>query len=470
MHFKEQVDPLPFAYDALLRMKADYSLHVVTARQHRYEDLTRMWLNKHFPDIFDDIHFGNHYCSTGKSRSKAEICKSIGAQLLIDDSMIYATQCALEGIAVVLFGHYPWNQVIESSSAFHDMTIVLNAHQRSEVIISDFHPGLIHEPAPSSASRHVYRVKSWDMAELAVKHMLLSVSAPAEVQQQQAVHRLTSTLGQRLAVMAVQMCSMNDKAHNLARTKELVAKAVAAGDQVDLVCLPEGSEFLSSHPQDTAQAAEQMDGEYVQALCALAKQHGVWISVGGFHVPSSTPSGVDGVNKVFNVHFLIDREGCVQHPVYHKIHLFDCPLVGLQESLWTVPGSQAVVMEVEGWKIGLAVCYDLRFPALFDAMHGIDLLLLPAAFTVPTGSAHWEVLLRARAIEQQCYVVAAAQAGQHNAKRASYGHSMVVDPWGRIVSQLYEEDEGVCGALLEKETMHEIRKSMPVKVSRVINT
>lgn len=94
-------------------------------------------------------------------------------------------------------------------------------------------------------------------------------------------------------------------------------------------------------------------------------------------------------------------------------------------------------MEVEGWRVGLAVCYDLRFPEFFEAMRGtegrpLDLLLLPAAFTVPTGAAHWEILLRARAIEQQCYVVAAAQSGQHNDRRTSYGHSMVIDPWGKI--------------------------------------
>ncbi|RYG69281.1 hypothetical protein EON64_03120 [archaeon] len=131
------------------------------------------------------------------------------------------------------------------------------------------------------------------------------------------------------------------------------------------------------------------------------------------------------------------------------------------------PGDELVVVDIEGWKMGLSVCYDLRFPPFYEALQrladGLDCLLVPAAFTVPTGAAHWEVLLRARAIEQQCYVVAAAQAGQHNEKRASYGHSMIVDPWGKVASQLYDEKRGVCYAVLEKDRVEEVRRNMPIR-------
>ncbi len=121
--------------------------------------------------------------------------------------------------------------------------------------------------------------------------------------------------------------------------------------------------------------------------------------------------------------------------LYRKIHLFDCPLVQLQESKFTDAGNSMKVLNLRGWKIGLSICYDVRFPSFYQKLReygDVDLILVPSAFTVPTGKAHWEVLLRARAIETQSYVIAAAQSGRHNEKRESYGHSMIIDPWGSV--------------------------------------
>eukprot|EP01039_Chlorochromonas_danica_P003281 gene3281-3598_t len=473
-YFKERIDPMPHALETLQRMKEKYSLHVVTARQHKVEEVTRSWLSKYFPNIFEDIHFGNHYSTSGKSRSKAEMCKSIGAKVLIDDSLIYATQCALADISVVLFGHYPWNQCIESTSHYHDVTVILNAHERNEVVVQDYREELflhdqLTQQASNSGPHHVYRVSSWQLVEKAVEYMLSfrkDIVGPAQsISEAEAEERERSFAGNdKLVVAAIQMCSKNDKSQNFLQTSNLIEQAIQAYPGLSLVCLPENSAFLGSSQAETAAAGESLsapDG-YISRLQAIAREKKVWLSVGGFAEKSEELAG----SKVYNAHFLIDRNGNLKRPVYHKVHLFDCPLVGLQESKLAASGRSVVVMEVEGWRVGLAVCYDLRFPEFFEAMRGaegqpLDLLLLPAAFTVPTGAAHWEILLRARAIEQQCYVVAAAQSGQHNERRASYGHSMVIDPWGKIVNQLYTEPEGVCGAVLERSRLAEVRRNLP---------
>jgi predicted amidohydrolase len=470
-HF-EELNPIEFALEVLQRMKHRYSLHVVTARQHKVETDTRAWLNKHFPDIFEEIHFGNHYCNSGKSRSKAEICKSINAQLLIDDSMIYATQCALENINVILFGKYPWNQVIESASShFHDITVVFNAHEKNEVVIQDFHEALCDEDRAieqiANGTRYVYRVGSWLQMEQAVSYMLASVNRARELDLGLAPVTTLPVGREQLYIAAIQMCSKNDKVHNLARTKALVEQALLEEPQLTLLCLPECTAFLGNTAIETVTHAEilQLENGYISQLQALAKEKHVWLSVGGF-------AESFGQDKMCNAHLLINRDGQVVQPIYRKIHLFDCPLVGLQESKLTAPGQEVVVLQLEGWNIGLTVCYDLRFPALFQVLQnisntsmaaGLDLILVPAAFTVPTGIAHWELLLRARAVENQCYIIAAAQSGQHNEKRVSYGHSMVVDPWGKIVSQLYSEEEGICHAVLEKKRIKEVRASMPLQ-------
>jgi predicted amidohydrolase len=151
---------------------------------------------------------------------------------------------------------------------------------------------------------------------------------------------------------------------------------------------------------------------------------------------------------------------------YRKIHLYDVDIPGgavLRESDATAPGDQAVVVEIDGARVGLSICYDLRFPELYRELvinQGAEVLLLPAAFTAHTGRAHWHILLRSRAIENQAWVVAAAQADQHNEKRASFGHSMIVDPWGTVLAER-PTGVGVISAVLDQETLAMRRQQMP---------
>lgn len=137
-------------------------------------------------------------------------------------------------------------------------------------------------------------------------------------------------------------------------------------------------------------------------------------------------------------------------------------------AIFIAPGNELVVLSINQWKVALSICYDLRFPLLYHQLrylHNCDIVLIPAAFTVPTGKAHWEILLRARAIESQCYVLAAAQSGIHSETRQSYGHSMIVDPWGAVIGSLLDESEGVLKATLSKTSILATRERMPIEVS-----
>ncbi|KAL3786340.1 hypothetical protein ACHAWO_005832 [Cyclotella atomus] len=175
----------------------------------------------------------------------------------------------------------------------------------------------------------------------------------------------------------------------------------------------------------------------VQALQFIARESNLWISGGGVHtrVPTSkSPSD----QKIYNTHVIIDNNGLLK-AYYHKIHLFDVSIPGkvnLQESKTTEPGTKLVLCDSPIGKLGLSICYDMRFSEMYVDLvnEGAQILLAPSAFTVPTGKAHWHALLRARAIESQCYMIAAAQVGKHNEKRQSYGHSLVYDPWGELLA------------------------------------
>lgn len=242
---------------------------------------------------------------------------------------------------------------------------------------------------------------------------------------------------------AIQMTSTNHKQSNLDKTVRLVDFAAANG--AVFIALPECSSFIGGGTDSDSQgkgqhldaiaASERLDGPYALALCALASRLNVWLSVGGF------PEKIDHVNesgtvdkkqslKVYNTNFMISPAGLVTS-VYRKIHLFDCPMAGLIESKNTAAGDALVIADCGFARVGLTTCYDLRFPELYgalcrpldnsdDAQHdrksamcglGAEIVLVPSAFTVTTGIAHWETLLRARAIENQCYIVAAAQIG-----------------------------------------------------------
>lgn len=263
-----------------------------------------------------------------------------------------------------------------------------------------------------------------------------------------------------LRVGAVQMCSGDDLAANLATVRALTARA--AGDGAKLVVLPECFSFLGRREGDKLAIAETLDGSgpVASALRELATKHGVWIVGGG------TPEVVPGdIARTYNTALVVDPRGELVAR-YRKIHLFDVDIPGgavLKESDATARGADLVVVKIEGASVGVSICYDLRFPELYRRLvkdRGAEVLLVPAAFTAHTGAAHWHLLLRARAVENQAWVVAAAQHGKHNEKRESYGHSLVVDPWGTLVGEQAAGD-GVVMATLDGETITRRRTQMP---------
>lgn len=227
-----------------------------------------------------------------------------------------------------------------------------------------------------------------------------------------------------MATIAVaQMTSKDNKDENLSTCIQLIEKAKSKG--VKVLFLPEAFDYIASSKVESVKMAEPLDGFLINKLKDLAKETNMWLSLGGFHEKDGTEE-----NRIFNSHVLIDSNGEIV-AVYRKCHLFDVTLETgqkLHESEYVIPGKEIIapVTSPVG-NIGLGICYDLRFPEMSSilARMGAEILTFPSAFTVPTGQAHWEVLLRSRAIENQCYVIAAAQTGVHNAKRSSYGHAMV---------------------------------------------
>jgi deaminated glutathione amidase len=266
-------------------------------------------------------------------------------------------------------------------------------------------------------------------------------------------------MADRLRVAGVQINSSPSKAENLERMEPLVARAAATG--ADLVLLPEKWNGLGSH-EILLDVAEPLDGgETVEAMRGWARTHGITL-VGG-----SIAERHEGREKLSNTCVVFDSEGEIE-AVYRKIHMFDVEVGGIayRESESEEPGDGPVSCEVEGWRLGLTVCYDLRFPELYRilAVEGAELVTVPAAFTLFTGKDHWELLLRARAVENQCYVIAANQWGVVEGK-ASYGRSSIVDPWGVVLAQAPDGD-GVVSAELDRAHMKRIRRSVPSLANR----
>jgi deaminated glutathione amidase len=267
-------------------------------------------------------------------------------------------------------------------------------------------------------------------------------------------------MADRLRVSCVQFCASGSKAENLERMEPLVARAAATG--ADLVLLPEKWNGIGTH-EIILDVAEPLDsGETVGAMSAWAKQHGITL-VGGSIVESR-----EGREKLSNTCVVFDEEGEIA-ATYRKIHMFDVEVGGhvYRESDSEEPGDGPVSCEVEGWKLGLTVCYDLRFPELYRilAVEGAEIVTVPAAFTLYTGKDHWELLLRARAVENQCFVAAANQWGLHEGGKASYGRSSIVDPWGVVLAQAPDED-GVISAELDRVHMERVRRSLPSLANR----
>jgi predicted amidohydrolase len=264
-----------------------------------------------------------------------------------------------------------------------------------------------------------------------------------------------------LKVAAVQMVSTPEAAPNMAAASRLVAQAAADGARV--VVLPEYFCILGRRDTDKVDLREP-DGEGpLQAfLSGQAASNGVWLIGGTVPLVSSKPA------KVRNSCLVYGPDGR-RRARYDKIHLFGLEKGGerFDESATIEAGRTPVVVDVDGWRIGLTVCYDLRFPELYRALAPVDLIVVPSAFTYTTGAAHWEILLRARAIENQCYVLAPAQGGRHENGRRTWGHTMLIDPWGEIVSVL-DEGEGVVSGDLDRARIAEVRRSLPALRHRVM--
>jgi predicted amidohydrolase len=260
-----------------------------------------------------------------------------------------------------------------------------------------------------------------------------------------------------MLVAAIQMNSTPDLEANLARAQTWIEEAATRGAR--LVALPEHFACLGREA-DIAAAAQTQDGPLVTRFRELAGQLGIFLLLGSF--AERTPEKA----RPYNTSLLLGPRGQVLAR-YRKLHLFDVDLPGkapYRESEYTQPGQEVVTAGLPGepFTAGLAICYDLRFPELFRAQvsRGANLLLLPAAFTAATGRDHWEVLLRARAIENLAYVVAPAQYGEHVAGRRSYGRSLIIDPWGLVLAQA-PDGEGVILASLDYEGLQRRRRELP---------
>jgi nitrilase len=266
-------------------------------------------------------------------------------------------------------------------------------------------------------------------------------------------------------VAAVQMTSGLDVGANLATARRLVEEA--AGRGACLVVLPENFAFMGRSEAERRRIVEPIGtGPIQEATAALAREAGVWVIAG------TTPIAVPGDARPANACLVYDDHGR-QAARYDKIHLFDVDIPGrdegYRESANAAPGSEPVVVETPAGCVGLSVCYDLRFPELYRRLvaQGAELFTVPAAFTAPTGRAHWEVLLRARAIEDQCFVVAAAQSGFHPNDRETYGDSMVVDYWGRVLRRL-PRGTGLVLAELDRGGQADARRRFPALGHRVL--
>lgn len=257
---------------------------------------------------------------------------------------------------------------------------------------------------------------------------------------------------------AIQMVSGPDVAPNLVEAEALIGEAVRQG--AGLVVLPENFAIMGRSEEDKLKVRETDGAGPIQGFLAeQARRHGIWV-VGG-----TIPLACNDGSRVFASCLVYDADGR-RAARYDKLHLFDVELDETNEryaeSATIEPGSRVEAVNTGLGTCGLAVCYDLRFPELFRLLleRGAELFTLPAAFTAQTGQAHWETLVRARAIENLSYVVAAAQSGVHADGRETYGNSMIVDPWGRIVARL-AKGPGVVVADLDSDRMEQIRQSFP---------
>jgi predicted amidohydrolase len=265
-------------------------------------------------------------------------------------------------------------------------------------------------------------------------------------------------------IAAVQMTSGNDVNENLKTAKKFIAEA--AGNGANLVVLPEMFATMALSNELKVKLREDAGGGQIQDfLSAAAREYGIWLVGGTIPLTASHDN-----TRARAACLIFDDKGC-EIARYDKVHLFDAHLRPSQEdyseSKTTEPGDKIVVVNTPFGKLGLAVCYDVRFPELFRRMHAqdVEIIALPTAFTYTTGAAHWDVLVRARAIENLAYLVAACQTGTHPNNRKTYGHSMIVNPWGEVLVSL-PEGEGVVSADINRDYLRELRQDFPVLLHR----
>jgi predicted amidohydrolase len=264
-----------------------------------------------------------------------------------------------------------------------------------------------------------------------------------------------TTKRSRWTVAAIQMTSTDDRARNMTAATKLARLAAAEG--ADLIALPENFSYLRPEGSPIG-VSDRLDGELVAGLEDLARELGCYVLAG------SIPERIPRSRRVHNTSLLLGPDGR-RLAVYRKIHLFDIRIrgrVSFMESRRVAAGDRPVVADTPLGRLGLSVCYDLRFPELYRqlALRGAEVLFVPSAFTSYTGRFHWLPLLRARAIENQCWVVAPAQVGRHGPGRRSYGHTAIIDPWGTVVG-LRERGAGVVTATIDLAKVRRVRSGLP---------
>lgn len=260
-----------------------------------------------------------------------------------------------------------------------------------------------------------------------------------------------------MKIAAIQMRSGLEPEANYSAVEQLIGEATAAG--ASYVLTPEVTLIFPENRDQLRSVAAPFEGHpQLAKVGRLAARHGVHVHIGSLPIPLE-----DG--RFANRSVLFGPDGKLV-ATYDKIHLFDADIAGLnayRESATYRGGEAAVTAPLSPFTLGFSICYDMRFPALYNALAkaGATLLAVPAAFTVPTGQAHWHVLLRARAIETGSYVIAAAQGGQHANGRATYGHSLIIDPWGKVIAELDHDAPGVLVAEIDPQAVIEARQRIP---------
>lgn len=281
-----------------------------------------------------------------------------------------------------------------------------------------------------------------------------------------------------MKIAIIQMNSVSDVGANIAKATALIERAIDQ-EGPDWVCLPEHWNWAGGATKDKAANADDVPGgRAYEAAQNLAAKHKIWVHSGSVLERARGPDGTP-LGKVHNTTVVFDRAGG-QVAVYRKIHLFDITLpdgTAYKESASVIPGREIVTYDCEGLKVGCAICYDLRFPEMFQALvaRGAELIALPSSFTLQTGKDHWEVLCRARAIETETYFVAPGQCGSFlaptpgsgNERRFTYGHSLVADPWGHVIAKV-SDGEGFACARIDKAYLAQCRANIPVASHKVI--